>query len=98
MATRDDGYGKENARDGTFTLAETAVVLYAIGASTKWERTFFDLVAESDPTTRSEIALIFPHLVKAWHDFVEGDLRERWADSHSELAAALRTSRGSGLA
>jgi hypothetical protein len=96
MATKDSEYAERNARDDSFTLAETAVVLWAIGASTKWERAFFDLVRESDPTTRSELHLIFPYLVDAYTEFTDGDLSQRWAASHTELAASLRAQAGGG--
>jgi len=96
MATKDSGYSEPNARDGSFTQAETAVVLWAIGASTRWEKAFFDLVAESDPVTLSELHLVFPNLCDAYRKFIEGDLRERWAASHTELAASLRVAAKGG--
>ncbi len=90
MATRDNAYGERNLRDASFTQAETSVILWALGSCTKWERLFFDLVAESDEITRSELHLIFPYLVDAYTEFRDGTLRERWAESHTELAASLR--------
>jgi hypothetical protein len=96
MATNDTPYGEPNARDASFTQAETAVILWALGSCTKWERLFFELVAESDEVTRSEIHLTFPYLVDAYTEFRDGDLRERWSESHAGLAASLRVSAKGG--
>lgn len=96
MATVDNEYGEPNARDASFTRGETAVVLWAMGASTKWERTFFEFISESGEVTRSEVHLLFPNLVDAYTEFCDGDLRERWADSHSEAAAAMRVAANGG--
>lgn len=96
MATRDTQYGERNARDASFTQGETAVILWALGSCTKWERLFFDLVAESDPVTQSELHLTFPYLVDAYTEFRDGDLRDRWAESHTELAASLRVAAKGG--
>ena len=98
MATRDNAYGEPNARDASFTQGETSVILWALGSCTKWERLFFELVAESDEVTRSEMHLIFPSLVDAYTEFRDGDLRERWAASHTELAASLRVAAKGGTA
>jgi hypothetical protein len=96
MASKDDAYGERNARDASFTVGETAVILWAVGASTRWERLFFELVQASDEVTRSELHLVFPYLIDAFTEFTDGDLRQRWADSHTELAASLRAQAGGG--
>ena len=77
MATKDNAYGEPNARDASFTQAETAVMLWAVGASSRWERLFFELVQASDEITRSELHLVFPYLVGAFTEFADGDLRAR---------------------
>lgn len=97
MASKDSAYGERNARDASFTLAETAVMLWAVGAATRWERLFFELVQASDAVTRSELHLVFPYLVDAFTEFADGDLRARWAESHTELAASLRVQAKGGV-
>ena len=90
MTGLDDRYSERNARDAAFSLAETSVMLWSMGSATLWEKAFFALVAESDPVTVSELKLLFPNLVDAYTEFIDGDLRDRWYASHTEHAAARR--------